>query len=325
MNNFQEKCNYAILNAIRDFLPENVNPAVFLMEVLHIERSAAYRRLRGEICFTLGEASIIAKRLELSLDLIIGADDLEKITFFRMCITEFETPNETDYKLLEDHVNLVRLAELDPSSRLMISVNSLPQQIFLQYKNLLQFYLLKWMYQDERKQTIAYRNIKVPDRIYQIFKNSFKAHIQFKETHYVLDNYIFLHLINELEYFYSIGLIDNDDKKAILEDTYRVLNYLENICETGKYENGNNANIYVSSLNFNKSCYTLKIFNHYISIIEACVFNGLGANDKKNFEIVNGWIQSRCKMSTNITCCGEQQRIEFFNKQRQLLDSSYNQ
>ena len=55
-----EKSNAALIEAIHAHTPQHSNPASLLMDMLNIGREAAYRRLRGEVPFTFGEASALS-------------------------------------------------------------------------------------------------------------------------------------------------------------------------------------------------------------------------------------------------------------------------
>ena len=58
-----EKSNAALIEAIHAHTPQHSNPASLLMDMLNIGREAAYRRLRGEVPFTFGEASALCARM----------------------------------------------------------------------------------------------------------------------------------------------------------------------------------------------------------------------------------------------------------------------
>lgn len=321
MNNSCNKLNDNLLNAIKIHIPDNINPAGFLMELLHIERSAAYRRLRGEIYFTFEEASLIAKKLEFSLDSIMATGNILKESPFSMHTVEFETPEEIDYEMLDKYLNIIKLAGQDSLSQLTISARMMPQQIYIQYESILKFFFLKWLYFNGHKQTKAYHDVKMSERILQIFHESFDAHLEFKKTNYVLDKYIFRDIINEIKYFSSIGLLEKNDEDMIFRDIHDMINYLEEMCITGKNKKGNDVCIYISNLSIEKTSCIMKILNNHIAFIEVCVFSGVGTNNKKSIEKINEWVQARCRTSTDITCCGELERIDFFNKQREILES----
>ena len=62
--------NTGLIEALKEKLPPKTNLANLLMDTLYIGREAIYRRLRGEVPFTLEEAALISRKLGVSLDKI---------------------------------------------------------------------------------------------------------------------------------------------------------------------------------------------------------------------------------------------------------------
>ena len=52
-----------LIEALKEKLPPKRNLANLLMDTLYIGREAIYRRLRGEVPFTLEEAALISRKL----------------------------------------------------------------------------------------------------------------------------------------------------------------------------------------------------------------------------------------------------------------------
>lgn len=311
--------NETLLETIKQKLPGRITPATFLMDILCIGKEAAYRRLRGEVPLTLEEAARLAKALNISIDMILGTGS-DKISSYRMCMIEFENPAQTDYSILEEYVELIRSAADDPLSRLSLSANMLPQQLYLQYENLTRFFLFKKNYHETGKQAKAYQQIFIPEKMRWIFRDSFEAHRQFRTIYFVLDQHIFIYLVHNIRYFYSIGLISKKDIVLIGKDILKMITYLENIAIRGTYENGSRVNLYISNINFDKNCYNIKILDHYISVIEAYILNGVASTDKADYDRMEVWILSKCRLSTMISMCGESRRVAFFNEQRTMLE-----
>lgn len=86
--------NKGLIEAIREKLPSNSNMANALMDILFIGREAIYRRLRGEVPFTLTEAAIISRKLGLSLDNMVGTSFKENAVF-DMNVVHHKNPFET--------------------------------------------------------------------------------------------------------------------------------------------------------------------------------------------------------------------------------------
>ncbi len=311
--------NKTLLDAVRAKLSADINPVWFVMDILSIGKEAAYRRLRGEVCLNLQEAVLLSKKLGISLDEITENYD-EKIQHLHMRLAEFENPDERDYHILREYIDLLLSSSMDTFSHITISTNTFPQQIYLGYKSLLNFFLFKWIYHNKSGRGKAYHQVKIPNRMQQIFDDSLHAYRQFASTCFIFDKQIGQSLVTDLKHFVSIGLIREEDKENIRREAYIMLNYMEQICINGVYENGNKVQIYISDISFERSYYNLKIHENYLSIIEACILNGVASSNKISYLKMEEWIDSRRRLSTLITQSGEFQRIEFFSSLRKLLD-----
>jgi len=312
--------NETLLETVGQKLPGRITPATFLMDILCIGREAAYRRLRGEVPLTLEEAARLAKALDISIDMILKTGN-EKISSYRMSMTEFENPTETDYRFLEESVELIRSAADDPLSRLSLSANMFPRQLYLQCGNLTRFFLFKKNFHETGKQAKSYHQVFIPERMRRVFRDSFEAYRQFKFINFIFDRQIFIDLVHNIKHFYSIGLIRKQDIVLLREDILKMITYLENIAITGKYENGTQINLYISNINFVQNCYNIKIQDRYISIMEAYILYGIVSTDKADYDRMEEWLLSKCRLSTMISICGEPQRIAFFNEQRRMLET----
>ena len=70
-----------LITAMKDRLPPGQNLANFLTDTLCIGREAVYRRLRGEVAFTIDEVAQISCKLGISIDQIIGNHLYNRVTF----------------------------------------------------------------------------------------------------------------------------------------------------------------------------------------------------------------------------------------------------
>ena len=88
-----EKLNAALIGAIQNSTPEYTNAAAILTDKLNIGREAAYRRLRGEVPFTFGEAGVLSAQMNFSLDRTVGALDFGNV-LFRLSFSDYHTALE---------------------------------------------------------------------------------------------------------------------------------------------------------------------------------------------------------------------------------------
>lgn len=309
----------ALLKAVKAKLPEGVNPVWFVMDTLSIGKEAAYRRLRSEVPLTLRESVLLADRLELSIDEVTG-ERSSRVRPLRLCLAEFENSEETDYQILQNYVDLLFRARHDPFSSLTISANTFPQQIYLHYPSLLKFFLFKWIYHNESPYVKSYSLVKITERMQRIFRDSVDNHMQFASTRFILDKQIGQYLAADLRYYTSVKLLTEEEMQTIRSDAHKMINYMEQLAITGKYPNGNRVEMYISDISFERSYYNIKINDDHVSVIETCILNGISSTDRISYQKMERWLNSRRRLSTQISQCGEAQRIAFFSQMRRQMD-----
>ena len=99
----QNELNTSLIEAVKEKLPLKENLANLLIDTLCIGKEAIYRRLRGEVPFTLEEAALISRKLGVSLDNVIGVC-FSSNAVFDLNVVDHEDPFETYYSLLKKHV-----------------------------------------------------------------------------------------------------------------------------------------------------------------------------------------------------------------------------
>lgn len=311
--------NKALLDTIKAKLPAGINPVWFVMDTLSIGKEAAYRRLRGEVPLLLQEAVLLSKALGISFNELIETVG-DKTHYYSIFLLDFETPGEVDYNLLQVHLDNIGQAGDDALSRLGVATNIFPLQLFLRYSSLARFALFKWNYLNGERQLKAYHEIKIADRMQQVLSDLRQAHLQFSTTCYIFDRQLSRSLVNDLKYFTGTGLLSPGEAQTIRREAHRLLDYMEQLAVTGKYENGNTVCMYVSDIHFSKSYYNIKAGAYYAGIIEMCVLNGLVSTGENCYRKMDEWLDSRRRLSTLISQSGELRRIAFFNEQRLQLD-----
>lgn len=311
--------NKALLDSVKARLPANVNPVWFLMNTLSIGKEAAYRRLRGEVPLILQEAVLLSKALGVSLNEFVDTAG-NKVQYYSIFLVDFETPDESDYKILQAYLDSVNQSRDDPSSYLGVTTSMFPLQLSLSYEPLVKYSLFKWLYLTGRRQAKAYHAIKIADRMHQFLIDLQKAYSRFSTTCYIFDSQLGHSLVNDMRYFISVGLLSSEEAKSICDEAHKMLDSMEQIAITGRYENGNAAYMYVSDIHFNKSYHIIKAAKFYAGIIEICVLNGLVSTGEHCYRKMNEWFNSRRRLSTLITQSSEPHRIAFFKEQRRQLD-----
>ena len=101
-----------------------------MAEILNIGREAAYRRMRGEVPFTFGEAALVAARLSFSLDRIMGTDDPDCV-LFRLDFSDGQTLLEDYPGKVESWIGKMEEIASDEQSEFSLAGSSLPAALYL--------------------------------------------------------------------------------------------------------------------------------------------------------------------------------------------------
>ncbi len=241
--------NTGLVNAVKEKLPSKDNLANALMDILYIGKEAIYRRLRGEVPFTLTEAAVISRKLGISLDKMIGVSFRDNAVF-DMNIVSSEKPFEAYYSILEKQVDLFRSVKEDETSEIGTSSNIIPQTLSLKYNMLSKFRLFKWMYQNENIKCKHFEEMEIPQKMVEKQKEYSDLVSHIHSVDYIWDNMIFSHLVNDIQYFCSIHLITDEDKDMLKEELFLLIDEMEELSARGKSKAGNDVKIYISNINF---------------------------------------------------------------------------
>ena len=94
-----------LITAMKDRLPPGQNLANFLTDTLCIGREAVYRRLRGEVAFTIDEVAQISCKLGVSIDQIIGNHLYNRVTF-DMNLLRSANAIESYYEIIDRYLRI---------------------------------------------------------------------------------------------------------------------------------------------------------------------------------------------------------------------------
>ncbi len=309
-----------LIKLLKEQTPTEENPVNVLMESLNISKEAAYRRLRGEIQLTLDEAIILAKKLEVSLDNLLEIYWENKYTFHISPI-EINSSIKEYHKTLSEIIYAYDYIKSDPACCTYIIGKLLSPTLYFKYKEFSKFTLFKWIYlvQDSNKYTTL-SDVIVPPNLEQLYKPFMDAAIQIPTT-YILNDFLFTSIMNDLNYYYKINLLTRDDIAILKEQTILIINDLEDIAERGTYKGGAEVSIYIADTYFDIS-YNYVSGNHF----EACGIGVYGLNflscqHPKIVQYQKSWIESLIRHSTSISRSGESQRMIFFKRQREKINS----
>ncbi|MBD8388618.1 hypothetical protein [Dysgonomonas sp. BGC7] len=294
--------------------------ASVLADILCLGKESVYRRLRGEVRFSFEEVALISQALNFSIDNIVGAQSDEK-AIFELNRTDAYQIN-TDYKKrLEEYIKLVRKVNKYPDSKLKCAFNNLPLFFYLHYDNLSKFRLFKWAYQIKRIPLLPFKDFIIDRDIISAQKIFITELKKIKHSGIIISQDIFSALIREINYFFNLNLLDDEDMNTLKGELLYLLEEMELQSISGTYGNNTEIYLYLSNVNIEASYILIGNNNRYHSHLELYGINGISSLDKNVCNAHNEWIESLKRYSTLITFGGEMQRHKFFQEQRKIVNS----
>jgi hypothetical protein len=184
------------------------------MDLLFIEKEAAYRRLRRDVVFTINEIVKIASAWNISLDEMIGVNS--KQVSFQMQKINYINPSIEELNYLRSIIRSIDNFRNHPSTEIMEICNKLPRQLLAGYENLNRFYLFKWMYQyGNEYESVPYSKIVVSAEKREVDQAYSQAIKQVSSSSFIFDKMIFEFLVSNIRYFHSIRMITDQEKELI--------------------------------------------------------------------------------------------------------------
>jgi len=310
----------ALIAEIRKIFPKKSVMINTLADILRIERGAVYRRIRQEVPFTFHEIAVIAKCMNISLDSLVGIEETKTVPF-QLRFPNYVSPQDEDYTILDRYTKLLRSVTRLENSEIASVSNVLPHDLFTEFNNLLLFYLFLWNYHYNNGKMEPFHHISILPKIDRLLKEYMTEMKNFNKTSFVFDGNMFQHLVEHVNYFNSIRLIERDDVLKIKDDLFSMLDYLEKIAITGQFkETGHSVNLYISDVDISTSYTYLGANNIHYSMVKAFITSYITSYDENTFEKMKNWIHSLIKISTLITLTNEKQRVLYFEKQRKIIN-----
>lgn len=315
-----EKSNAALIEAIHAHTPHHSNPAVMLMDILNIGREAAYRRLRGEVPFTFGEACLLCAEMHFSLDRVLGLAATENVSF-QLKFKEFTSPLETYNEILERDIAFMREVSSDPVTEFATASNSLPAEFYGKYENLNRFKLFKWLYQHEVGDPAVrtFEELKLPEKLQRNCQEYVVWAQSVATTYLIFDDSNFMHWLNALRAYREMHLISPESVRVLRDELFGMLDEMEKLAVNGEFPNGNKVFLYLSDIDFESSYSYVTTSKHQAVNIGLFSLNGLRTPDPQMYEYVKKWIKTQSRFSTLISGSGELRRIHYFKRQREIV------
>jgi len=309
------------LENLYDKFPKKMQLVEELTKLLCIEREAVYRRLRKDVYFLAHEMVAIAGAWNISLDEIFGINS--GLIPFQLQPINYLEPSHKEMINLRKRVRSLEHFKTASESEYMEVCNKFPRPLALGFSMLYRLKIFNWafLYNIEEKH-LKFSDVIIPEKISQEFETYHALIRNIIDTSFVLDQQIFEFIVNNIHYYHSILLLTDEEKESIKNELFSFLDYLMEIAVHGCYpETQKKVNIYISHLNINTS-YSY----YYTEQLKSCRVHAFGKFDICSYdsgmvENFRNWMNLKKRASIQISEVNERSRIEYFSKQRQIVDS----
>jgi hypothetical protein len=287
-----------------------------------MSRESAYRRIRGDIPFTIEELADLSLEMGFSIDSVVGLGDKERVFFdFALCSDESQTLFLNMMRRVE---NLYEDIERANSCESILALNTLSPTFFMHFNTLFKFVYFKWLQQDSAISTnVPFAEVKIPEEINSLRKKICSAMKTVNSRIVILDPNIFLNLIHDVMYYNQRKLISNEEMLVFKADFLDMIELFERIAKSGMLYN-TSVNLYISAISIGASTCYVNINNHdAISILLMLVANPIFVNNRKICDVHKKTLLSVKRQSTLITQSNEILQIEFFDRQREYIENYF--
>jgi hypothetical protein len=317
----QENWYDTFIEMLNKRYPKKTQLIHFLMDLLELEREAVYRRLRKDVMFSIHEIVTIATAWSISLDEIteINSGNIS----FQMKMMNYLDPSKEEVNFLRNVIQSIEYLKNFPETEFMDICNKLPRKLFAGFEHLNHFYMFKWLYQyGSENEAQPMSKIVISKERKKVTKDYYNAIKLVPQSNLIFDCSLFEYLVQDIQYFHSIYMITNEEKELIKKDLLALLAYLLEVANKGYYpETRNKVSLYISQLKIDTSysyTFTPEVNVCYVHVFEKFEIHSYNTEMVSNFM---SWMQLKKRTSIQISEVDEKYRIEYFTKQRQLVES----
>jgi len=310
--------NKKLVTTILKQIPKNEKPVLYLVNALNISRESAYRRIRGDIPFTIQELVALATNLDFSIDAVFEQEK-QNHSFFDFTRLE---KNSTNYfvLMLDKYMELLEKINLATKLEMTMSFNVFPPPFYVAFANLFKFMYYKWVYQEKEFQRgKSYSELLLPDEVV-VFQKRMRGNLfQGKEMVIILDMNIFLNLIKEIQYYYHRKLLTSEELLLLKEDMLGLIEQYEKIAQTGSF-GAVRIQLYLSLLCVNSNTIYYKYDEKVEPFFWIFTINPVIIQNAKFASMQLKWLNSLKRQSTLISQSNEIMQSDFFYQQREYID-----
>lgn len=312
--------NETINKIIGSYVPKNKRLVSFIMDALNLSRESAYRRLRNEIPYTVQEITILSSIVDFSIDEMMGYTSKEK-AYFHLNKSDATSVAESYRNALKSVAEVMNDIAKYGYSKVIFTGNRLPLAFLLEFEKLSKLNYFKWVIQSRyASMNSCFFDMTIPSEIDDIHREYIQACRKTDRVVSIYDENIISALVKTIWYYYRRSLISDEELHELSNEMKMVLDKLEYLAFHGAYGNGPEIALYISELDI-ESNNTFFEYNDRKSLLSWSASIGpIVIHNQSVCEEQEAYIRSVLKHSTLISLSNEINRIDFFTRQRKIIE-----
>ncbi|MDR0829566.1 MAG: hypothetical protein LBN95_05590 [Prevotellaceae bacterium] len=301
-------------------VPPHIKPIDYLMDNLDLGRESAYRRMRGEIPFTLDEISILSHKLDFSIDEMLNENKRNNLIFDMLI--EDKTPVKNFINNLQRYSNVFAHLKKDDASKIITSQNRISVSFFILNELMLKFFYYRYLYSTNNLpagQTLT--DLIIPPELAD-FRDEFIARTSnIAENTVMLNRNYFLSICREIQYYYNHNLLTIDETNVMKTALFNLIKDMQDTIIIGYDNRGIKHNYYLSLLDIGANTVNISYRENIVSMFFIYSSNFILTRNSELCKQHKNWLEIMKKHSVLISQSNELFQMKFFEQQRQFINT----
>lgn len=319
--------NAIIIQKITNSIPRHVKLAEFLMDKLGLCKESAYRRIRGDVAFTIEQIMNLSLELGFSLDELAAQKNNDYILYRQKSLKSYE-PKEAFITMLETFYKSISRQSKAKDSYTIIAMNRIPDIFTVSFENLFRFCYYKWVHQiNDTSVNHSFSEIVLPPEIIGLREKILPYIGHHKNITFILDPNTFYNTLSDIQYYRSRELINDEELLLLKKELKNIRDGMEILIKKGTWQGDHSYtysySYYLSSIPIeNNSCYVW-YDNHAESHYWFNSVISFYSNTKLATDLHKIWLESMKKYAVLITKSNEQVQAAYLRKHSELLETMF--
>ncbi len=281
------------------------------MEVLHLRKGAAYKRMNGDSALTTAELMRLSKHFNVSIDTALGNEDF----------VSFQHPfldRKSDVDFLDRlGFYLKPIAKME-NSNLIYLTNELPVFYYFSHKHIFTFLNAVWNHLHWQDDRLVIREVKQVDSRLEQLRTDVDKYYAGQEITEIWNSNMFANLYQQVIFSITIRAFEDVNFIAkLIKDIESLIAHLHSLASVGEKKGEGDStkfNIYLNEFGNYLNMVIFQSEKLNVTFLGYDIPQFIVSHNQKFFEYSKDWVDRIRKRSVLISSGGYQYRELYFRK-----------